>query len=92
MRAMLLLRVDLYFKEFMIVTVDSLVSTRWCSPGVGKTLKDAASVRATHKIPAACGIYYFEVKIISKGRDGLEKAFVVFYYLFFEILTVFLDI
>ncbi|GFN79194.1 ran-binding protein 10 [Plakobranchus ocellatus] len=38
--------------------------------GVGKSHKDAASVRATYPIPAACGIYYFEVKIISKGRDG----------------------
>lgn len=40
--------------------------------GVGKSHnhKDAASVRATHPIPAACGIYYFEVRIISKGRDG----------------------
>ncbi|KAG8571816.1 hypothetical protein GDO81_011790 [Engystomops pustulosus] len=38
--------------------------------GHGKTSRDAASVRATHPIPAACGIYYFEVKIISKGRDG----------------------
>ncbi|KAL4234621.1 Ran-binding protein 10 [Mactra antiquata] len=38
--------------------------------GVGKTHKDAASVRATHSIPPSCGIYYFEVKIISKGRDG----------------------
>ncbi|KAG8513073.1 Ran-binding protein 9, partial [Galemys pyrenaicus] len=37
--------------------------------GHGKTPKDAASVRATHPIPAACGIYYFEVKIVSKGRD-----------------------
>jgi len=37
---------------------------------VGKTHKDAASVRATHPIPSACGIYYFEVRIISKGRDG----------------------
>uniref|UniRef100_A0A8C5TXX8 Uncharacterized protein n=1 Tax=Malurus cyaneus samueli TaxID=2593467 RepID=A0A8C5TXX8_9PASS len=36
----------------------------------GKNHKDAASVRATHPIPAACGIYYFEVKIVSKGRDG----------------------
>ncbi|MEQ2157975.1 Ran-binding protein 9, partial [Goodea atripinnis] len=26
----------------------------------GKTPKDAASVRATHPIPAACGVYYFE--------------------------------
>jgi len=38
--------------------------------GVGKTHKDAASVRATNAIPAACGIYYFEVRIVSKGRDG----------------------
>ncbi|TWW53851.1 Ran-binding protein 9 [Takifugu flavidus] len=38
--------------------------------GHGKTPKDAASVRATHPIPAACGVYYFEVTIISKGRDG----------------------
>ncbi|XP_064808007.1 ran-binding protein 10 isoform X5 [Oncorhynchus masou masou] len=40
------------------------------SKGHGKNHKDAASVRATHPIPAACGIYYFEVKIVSKGRDG----------------------
>ncbi|XP_034061769.1 LOW QUALITY PROTEIN: ran-binding protein 10 [Gymnodraco acuticeps] len=38
--------------------------------GHGKNHKDAASVRATQPIPAACGIYYFEVKIVSKGRDG----------------------
>ncbi|KXJ22092.1 ran-binding protein 9 [Exaiptasia diaphana] len=38
--------------------------------GVGKTHKDAASVRATHPIPPACGLYYFEVRIVSKGRDG----------------------
>ncbi|XP_062926019.1 ran-binding protein 9 [Mobula hypostoma] len=38
--------------------------------GHGKTPKDAASVRATFPIPAACGIYYFEAKIVSKGRDG----------------------
>ena len=38
--------------------------------GHGKTHKDASSVRATQPIPASCGLYYFEVKIISKGRDG----------------------
>lgn len=27
-------------------------------------------MRATHPIPAACGLYYFEVRIVSKGRDG----------------------
>lgn len=48
----------------------SLCSECDCFSGHGKTPKDAASVRATHPIPAACGIYYFEVKIVSKGRDG----------------------
>lgn len=38
--------------------------------GVGKTPNDAASVRTPSPIPPACGLYYFEVKIISKGRDG----------------------
>ncbi|XP_045598083.1 ran-binding protein 9 isoform X1 [Procambarus clarkii] len=38
--------------------------------GHGKNHKDAASVRATNPIPAACGLYYYEVKIVSKGRDG----------------------
>lgn len=38
--------------------------------GHGKTHKDASSVRATHPIPASCGLYYFEIKIVSKGRDG----------------------
>jgi Ran-binding protein 9/10 len=38
--------------------------------GPGKSHKDAASVRADHPIPPLTGIYYFEVKILSKGRDG----------------------
>ncbi len=38
--------------------------------GVGKNHKDAASVRGIHPIPASCGIYYFEIKIVNKGRDG----------------------
>lgn len=40
------------------------------SSGVGKSHNDAASVRTICHIPASCGLYYFEVKIISKGRDG----------------------
>lgn len=44
----------------------------WCGviTGSGKNHKDAASVRTAHPIPAACGVYYFEIKVISKGRDG----------------------
>lgn len=37
---------------------------------IGKQHKDAAAVRATHFIPQNCLLYYFEVKIVSKGRDG----------------------
>ena len=44
----------------------------YCRIGSGKNHKDAASVRAVHPIPAACGVYYFEIKVISKGRDGWE--------------------
>lgn len=32
--------------------------------------KEGASVRATHPVPASCGLFYFEIKIISKGREG----------------------
>ena len=32
--------------------------------------KDAASVRTPRSIPTSCGVYYFEIKVISKGRDG----------------------
>ncbi|CAF0743277.1 unnamed protein product [Didymodactylos carnosus] len=38
--------------------------------GPGKSHKDAASVRSDYPIPPLCGIYYYEVKILSKGRDG----------------------
>ena len=42
--------------------------------GTAKNHKDAASVRTTHPIPASCGVYYFEVKVVSKGRDGQVVA------------------
>jgi hypothetical protein len=67
--------------------------------GHGKTHKDASSVRATHPIPASCGIYYFEVTIVSKGRDGYmgvglsaqgvnmnRWAFYLF-FIFYSVLT-----
>jgi hypothetical protein len=38
-------------------------------PG-SKGYKDAASARTNVEIPAVCGIYYFEITVISKGRDG----------------------
>ena len=38
--------------------------------GSGKTDADAASIRADVWIPPQTGIYYYEVTIVSKGRDG----------------------
>lgn len=38
--------------------------------GSGKNSKDTASVRANHSVPPNSGVYYYEVKIVSKGRDG----------------------
>ena len=38
--------------------------------GTGKTDLDAAAIRANRPISVQCGIYYFEVAVISKGRDG----------------------
>jgi len=49
------------------VTVDAFLAA---CPGTAKNHKDAASIRTTHPIPASCGVYYFEVKVVSKGRDG----------------------
>jgi hypothetical protein len=41
-----------------------------CEIGQGRTDADAASVRSNHPIPSECGIYYFEIEIISRGREG----------------------
>lgn len=34
------------------------------------THKDARAVRTADPIPRACGLFYFEVKVISKGKNG----------------------
>ncbi|KAF0539416.1 SPRY-domain-containing protein [Gigaspora margarita] len=31
----------------------------------------AAIIRANHPIPSQCGIFYFEVEIINKGKNGM---------------------
>ncbi|KAG4305188.1 hypothetical protein PORY_001358 [Pneumocystis oryctolagi] len=33
--------------------------------------QDAASVRANNPIPSRCGLYYYEIEILSKGYEGL---------------------
>ncbi|PFH54698.1 hypothetical protein AMATHDRAFT_134637 [Amanita thiersii Skay4041] len=32
--------------------------------------RDAAAARTSHPIPPACGIYYYEIEILSKGQKG----------------------
>lgn len=39
--------------------------------GVTKTSDEAASIRSDHPMPKECGLYYFEVTILSRGKDGL---------------------
>ena len=58
------------YKTILIVLIVFQNYLRVIYKGYGKTPKDASSVRATNFIPASCGLYYYEVKIISKGRDG----------------------
>lgn len=38
--------------------------------GAGKYDSDAAAVRTTLPVPPSCGIFFFEVTIVNKGRDG----------------------
>lgn len=41
------------------------------APGSGKNGdRDAAAVRANRPMPSSCGIYYFEIEIVSKGQSG----------------------
>lgn len=39
--------------------------------GPGRNDTDVAAIRANHCMPPQSGLFYFEVKIISKGREGL---------------------
>lgn len=38
--------------------------------GTQKTHDEAAAVRADYPMPRQCGIYYYEVTVSSKGKDG----------------------
>ncbi|KAI8809317.1 ran-binding protein 9-like protein [Cladochytrium replicatum] len=45
-----------------------LLRVSYDGPGHGEG--DAGAIRANCPMPPQCGIYYYEVKIISKGKDG----------------------
>lgn len=42
--------------------------------GSQKTHDEAASVRADCPMPRQCGIYYYEVTVVSKGKDGYAAS------------------
>lgn len=39
--------------------------------GAARTPDDAAAVRSDYPIPRECGLYYYEVTILSRGKEGL---------------------
>jgi hypothetical protein len=49
--------------------VNDGMDAKFAGPAKG-TDSDAASVRADHPIPSSCGIYYYEVSILSRGSQG----------------------
>ncbi|KAI7893566.1 concanavalin A-like lectin/glucanase domain-containing protein [Mucor mucedo] len=53
--------------DFIGVNSDNLELTY---TGDGKDGTEVASVRANHAMKKQCGIYYFEIQVISKGIDG----------------------
>ena len=53
--------------QFITLHVDGLLIS--CS-SERNVLKATGNVRSTHPIPAACGIFYFEIKVIKNVGDG----------------------
>jgi hypothetical protein len=45
------------------------LEVRYMGP-VNKHEHEAAAVRADHPMPPPCGIYYFEITILAKSKDG----------------------
>ncbi|KAI9347929.1 hypothetical protein DFJ73DRAFT_835852 [Zopfochytrium polystomum] len=62
---------DLYGQNHnhnMLNLSDNDRRVKYIGPGNGD--EDAAAIRANFPIPTGCGIYYFEVTVMNKGRDG----------------------
>ncbi|VDK41915.1 unnamed protein product [Anisakis simplex] len=52
--------------NWLVLSNDSL---RVTYTGQGKNPKDAGAVRADHPIPVTCGVFYFEVLVVSSESD-----------------------
>ena len=55
------------------------MDAKFAGPAKG-TDSDAASVRADHPIPSSCGIYYYEVSILSRGSKGYIRRYLDFMF------------
>ena len=53
--------------------VNDGMDAKFNGPAKG-TDSDAASVRADHPIPSTCGVYYYEVSILSRGSQGFAPG------------------
>ena len=57
------------------------------TPGPGDEDKDAASVRADHPVPFDVSLYYYEVQVVNKGRDGFVGITRVELYIAIALLS-----
>jgi hypothetical protein len=51
------------------VLADGL-EVRFVGPGKSNQDHDAAAVRADHAMPPQCGMFYYEVTILNRGKEG----------------------
>ncbi len=50
--------------------------------GLGESDEDSAAIRTNHPIPSQCVLFYFEVEIIDKGKNGyviISLDFFIYY-------------
>lgn len=53
----------------MLETIHGGLEVRYTGP-LNKHDHEAAAVRADHAMPPQCGIYYFEITVLSKPKEG----------------------
>ncbi|EEB06635.2 ran GTPase binding protein [Schizosaccharomyces japonicus yFS275] len=53
----------------LVESINDERELRFMGPGSG-TEHDSATVLANHPIPSQAGIYYFEIEVLSRGKEG----------------------
>jgi len=48
---------------------------------LGESDEDSAAIRTNHPIPSQCVLFYFEVEIIDKGKNGYVIISLDFFYI-----------